>query len=41
MSNKIKLPLDLKLLKAFKNRDVEHIPQHDKDESMRDFIKVF
>lgn len=41
MSTKIKLPLDLKLVKAFKNRDLEHISQHDKDDSMRDFIKVF
>ncbi len=41
MSNKIKLPLDLKLVKAFKNRDLDHISQHEKDESLRDFIKLF
>lgn len=41
MSNKIKLPLDLKLVKAFKNRDLDQISQHDKDESLRDFIKLF
>ena len=33
--------MDLKLVKAFKNRDLEHISQHDKDESVKNFIKVF
>ncbi len=45
MSSKIKLPLDVRLVKAFNNRGedqtLNHISQNEREETLRDFIKMF
>ena len=45
MSSKIKLHLDVRLVKAFNNRGedqtLNHISQNEREETLRDFIKMF